>query len=65
MISYKIDLQRPDNPILDEYIREYEDKAKTETKQKIAKAMLKEGIAPEIVAECTSLPIETITKLEK
>lgn len=79
MVSYKYSLERPDNPVLEEYVREFEERGekrgekrgeergeirgRKEAKLETARAMLKEGITPETVAKCTSLSIEEIDEL--
>ena len=68
MISYKVLLQRPDNPILDEYVRGFEDKAfdkgKKEEQLNIAKALLSDGVPVEKVAQYSSLSVEEVRKLK-
>lgn len=72
MISYKVLLQRPDNPVLEEYVRQFEDKAfdkgekegRREERLNIARAMLKKGLSAETIAQCTCLSVEEVKKLK-
>lgn len=77
MVSYKYSLERPDNPVLEEYVREFEERGekrgeergeirgRKEAKLETARAMLKDGVSIDKVSAYTSLPIEEIAELNK
>ena len=75
MRNYFLTTGRPENELLDNYLKEYEDVARKEGKAEglaqgknekateVAKAMLADGIPLEKVSQYSSIPIEDLKKL--
>lgn len=60
-------LDRDRNKELGEYVMEYEKRARAEGikegKAEVAKAMLQNGIDPDTISKCTSIPVDELKKL--
>ncbi len=64
MIDFLLTTGRPENQILDDYLKKHEDAAVAKNNKKIAKSMLKDGLPLETISKYTYIPIEELKKLK-
>ena len=65
MIDFLLTTGRPENQILDDYLKKHEDAAVAKNNKKIAKKAIEEGYSLESISRITDIPIEELTKLKQ
>ena len=66
MIDFLLTTGRPENQVLDDYIRKYEDIARAKTHSEdmhaVASKLLEKGVDLNIISQSTGIPIEELKK---
>ena len=64
MIDFLLTTGRPENQILDDYLKKHEDAAVAKNNKKIAKKAIENGLPLETISKITDIPIEELKKLK-
>ena len=64
MIDFLLTTGRPENQILDDYLKKHEDAAVAKYNKKIAKSMLEDGVSLDKISKYTKIPVEELKKMK-
>lgn len=64
MVDFLLTTGRPENQILDDYLKKHEDAAVAKNNKAIAKSMYKDGFSLETISKYTKIPVEELKKLK-
>ena len=64
MIDFLLTTGRPENQILDDYLKKHEDAAVAKNNKSVAKKLIKAGVDLNVISQSMDVPIEELKKLK-